>query len=331
MNKLINYFLIFMNWRLGFKKIKTLPQDISIELTNRCNFRCSYCINSDEVYLNAVKYQVIKLSNLEKILQKVRKAKIYTKIIHFTLGGEPFLYNNLPGACELAYKYGFRNITFASNASLFSLNKFNNFYTKPDLKYNIWIDFCSDEDYFESVRGYKGSWKSILQNINEITAKCESKNLVIHVTDISSFSNLNQAELELAFTALKNMFIHKKKIKFHRRVFHNATGFLQNLNKPIKEHVSICPHPWTSLVISSKGDIVACSRDIQGKTILGNVLEEDLLENFKSDKYINFQETHRSRSLESIEACKNCDLPTDKSKLKFSHLVYTFINRLGGL
>jgi len=331
MNKFANYFLLFLNWKLDLKSIKTLPQDISIELTNKCNFKCSYCINSDEQYLKTVKYHELDLQSLKILFQRIREAKINTNIIHFTLGGEPFLYHELSQSCKLAYNNGFKNITFASNASLFDLNKFTDLYTADDLSYNIWIDFCASEDYFESVRGYKGSWKTILHNINKITAKCKDKNLTIHITDISSFSNLDKACLDNAFQNLKNIFDHNEKIKFHRRVFHNATGFLNNINKPSNEKRSTCPHPWSSLVINSRGNIVACSRDIQGKTILGNLLKDDLLKILKSSEYVQFQELHRSRSLESIVACRNCDLPTDNSKLKFSHLVYTFLNRLSGL
>nr|HPM03334.1 SPASM domain-containing protein [Candidatus Cloacimonadota bacterium] len=174
------------------------------------------------------------------------------------------------------------------------------------------------------------SWKTIKQNIDSILNSKIEKKVSIHITDIMNFTNSNPDLIKQSHEKLKNLFCRSDKLFFHKRVFHNATGHLSlNKKKSIKQH--ICPHPWASLVIASNGDIVACSRDIMHKTTLGNVFNMSITDIFQSSHYQNFREFHRHQKLDSLKACKNCDLPNDSGKMNFKHFIYTFINRLGGL
>ena len=55
MRKFLNYGRVFYHWRLKRStRLPYLPEDISIELTNTCNFRCAFCPQSDPEHFNIV-------------------------------------------------------------------------------------------------------------------------------------------------------------------------------------------------------------------------------------------------------------------------------------
>ncbi len=325
---LFHYFKLFLSWKTGILSRSIIPEDLSIELSNQCNFLCKFCVHSDESYQKTFQYHEISIDQLDLIFQRIRSAGIKTKVIHFNLGGEPFLYPNCNKAFSTAYQHGFRNIIFSSNGSLLSNEAYQSLFYKDDLYYDVWIDFCADAQYFETVRGFPGSWALIKNNVMEILCQSNNPHLKLHMTDITSFQHNDKEYLKHQFEKLKQLFQSLDHISFHQRVFHNATGFLKS-NKAVSKNRKICPHPWASLVIAANGDIVSCSRDITHKTVLGNLLNDDLLKIIKSTNYQNFRKQHRRKDLSQISACKDCDLPFDKNKMNVKHYMNTFLYRLG--
>lgn len=51
-----------------------------------------------------------------------------------------------------------------------------------------------------------------------------------------------------------------------------------------------CPFPWQYLVVQWNGDVVACCRDYNGQTVMGNVMETELKELWNGQAYARFRE-----------------------------------------
>ena len=80
--------------------------------------------------------------------------------------------------------------------------------------------------------------------------------------------------------------------------------------------------------MASNGDVVACSRDLERKTVLGNLLRQSLPEIWNGEPMQalrrNLRDHHPGRS----GACANCDLPYDGSKYTVRNLINTAAGRL---
>jgi len=90
----------------------------------------------------------------------------------------------------------------------------------------------------------------------------------------------------------------------------------------------VCPYPWYSMSIASNGDVVACCRDLEHQSVMGNLFEQSLAEIWNGKA---FQEMRRDLAAERPDrqsACAGCDMPWDDSKFSMENLVATARNRL---
>jgi radical SAM protein with 4Fe4S-binding SPASM domain len=83
------------------------------------------------------------------------------------------------------------------------------------------------------------------------------------------------------------------------------------------------------MVIASNGDVVACCRDLQHKTVLGNLFEQELVDIWNSEEYQNLRTALVEKDPDRMSACQGRDLPYDADKFRVAHLAKTAVNRLG--
>jgi radical SAM protein with 4Fe4S-binding SPASM domain len=333
MLKTLGYIRALYAWRIQRStEVGYAPQDISVELTNTCNFRCSFCPQSDPEHTKIVPRSALSPDRADIILAKLREGGVTTDVIHWTLDGEPFVNKQIDEISGLAIKRGWRHFIFATNG----------FYCTPDrlakmpagASYQLCIDFCADKAMFEKHRGTPNSWEKVKGNIDYILGSKTLDHISLQITDISSFSVSDRNELVQRFAALKACFPTSPRIKIKSRVFHNATGHVEGILESKKGKApayNLCPYPWTSFVVASNGDVVACCRDLQHKTVLGNLFNEDLKSIWNGGKFKTFRKALADQDPQAIRACANCDMPYDQSKFTINHIVRTGLNRLGVL
>lgn len=334
MKKVFNYLRILYAWKVKKSLINNyVPEDISIELTNTCNFSCSFCPHSDPKHFDIVSRSSLDPKRANILLAKLREGKVKTDVIHWTLDGEPFANKEIDQICSSAIRHGWRHFIFATNGFFCTPDNLKKLPTNNQCAtYTLCIDYCADKELFEKHRGTPGSWKQIKENILQILRDEHMSHISLKITDISSFSIYDVNDLKDRFTSLKNMFPNSNRIKFSSRIFHNATGFVSGIleKKTMKNNkYNLCPYPWTSMVIASNGDVVACCRDLQHKTVLGNLFNEDLASIWNGPKYQTLRQGLATKNTQGIKACANCDLPYDKGKFTFRHILKTGLSRLG--
>jgi len=329
MSKLLKYMKVYYHWMIKKNiELNYLPEDISIEVTNTCNFKCHFCPQSNPDHFKIVQRNHLKPDQAEILLRKLREGGIKTNVIHWTLDGEPFINKKFHEINKVGHQYGFNNVIFSTNGTFATRERLLEFPNGNGSKYTLCIDFCDDEEYFETVRGQDGSWKTIKQNIEGILAEPKLSHVHITITDISSYKFTDPEDLKRRFRNLQNLFPPSKNLDFATRVFHNATGFVKNLFKKKSDKYHLCPYPWTSLVIASNGNVVACCRDLEHKTVLGNLFTQDLLEIWNGEKYKKMRQLLVDKNLDGITACQGCDLPYDDSKFSMRQMVKTAFGRL---
>lgn len=334
MRKILSYARILYDWKVRKSTTNNyVPEDISIELTNTCNFKCSFCPHSDPKHFEVVSRSTLSPEQAKVLLAKLREGGVKTNVIHWTLDGEPFTNIKIDEICSLAIQYGWRHFIFSTNGYFCTQERAEKLpINNKNVTYTFCIDFCADKELFERHRGTPDSWDKVKDNILQILNNKRLNHISLKITDISSFTIINSVDLRIRLLMLKNMFPKSDRLHVTSRIFHNATGFVSGIleeKKKQNKKYNLCPHPWTSMVIASNGDVVVCTRDLQHKTILGNLFNEDLASIWNGQKFQNFRKALANRNPQAIKACENCDLPHDQGKFTIRHILKTGIYRLG--
>ena len=71
--------------------VPELPQIISIETTNRCNFSCAYCPQSRPDHFANNAPGALSPDRAETLLRRIREAGVRSEMMSWTLDGEPFM------------------------------------------------------------------------------------------------------------------------------------------------------------------------------------------------------------------------------------------------
>lgn len=318
---------IFYHWAVRRSRVLPyLPQEISIEPTNRCNFTCSFCPQSNPDHFAQIPADALGFEGVETLLKKLRSSGVKGNLLHWTLDGEPFMNKNFHEHLRIARDYGFNSFHFATNAMLLTPERLRQL-PRRGVKISMTPDFCSDPGYFEEVRGTSGSWQVVLDNLRSALADDELDHIEFKVTDISSFGISDPAELDRRFEALKALFRPSPRVTFHRRVFHNASGTKESRLSSRKNY-RLCPYPWYTMFIAHNGDAVACCRDLEHQTVLGNLFEEDLEDIWNGEKYQALRRDLVEQHPERQAACKGCDMPYDREKFTLGNFTKTAIHRM---
>lgn len=328
--KLYQFGRMFYHWRIrGSEVIPYHPTEISLELTNRCNFKCAFCPQSDPKHFDRVPATAVTPEQAGRIFEKLRKGGIRTSVIHWTLDGEPFMNKRFHEVVAMAVSHGFDTHHFATNGFFVTPERLHEFPSKGQ-RYYLTPDFCSDEEYFETYRGTPGSWRQVLENLRGCLNDPTLSHFHFKMHDITSYKIHDPAEQERRFEALKALFPESERLTIHRRVFHNATGHLPiaDEKRTASRTYHLCPYPWFSFMIASNGDVVACCRDLEHKTVLGNLFEQEFEEIWNGDKYRALRRDLVNRQPDKQAACVGCDMPYDTEKFSLGHLAKTAVHRM---
>ncbi|MDD5216864.1 MAG: radical SAM/SPASM domain-containing protein [Candidatus Omnitrophica bacterium] len=326
--KILRYGRIFIDWKiLRTQMLNYLPEDVSIEVTNNCNFKCHFCPQSKQDHFSIRKRAYLSPEQAKVLIAKLRKGGIRTSVMHWTLDGEPFLNPKFSEICKIAQEYNFTNQIFSTNGFFLTLKTVRSLPQSRGGRYTFCVDFCSDKKLFESWRGTRGAWEMIINNINQIMKAEDLGHIKIKMTDISNYEIQDPRELSERLYRLKSMFRSDKVVVSGFRTFHNMTGSVSAMSTERPKHYHLCPYPWLSLVIASNGEVVACCRDLEHKTIMGNLFEQELQEIWNGEKYQQLRMDLAERKPYKINACKDCDMPYSHSKFTVHNVIKTMRSR----
>lgn len=286
------------------------------EITNACNYGCSYCIFSSTG----------RKAENELSLDKIKETLLQLKKLNFNYikytGGEPFLREDMIDILLYTKEIGME-CDISTNASFFTEDLVEKL-TKIDLEMlHISLDGFNKESH-EIVRGKK-TFEPTIKGINLLKDKNKYIRIgyVIHehnennLKDIVELcENLNASEV--IFSLMEpvgrmkesSKFLAKKSIQQLRSeldLIKNNYKIKVNYNLPINEnsvviHESInknslndntCPGGTQFLFINSSGDVSPCTwiTEKSPQFILGSLYNNSLNEILNSDKFNMFSNT----------------------------------------
>ncbi|MFT5113780.1 MAG: cyclic pyranopterin phosphate synthase [Parasphingorhabdus sp.] len=144
--------------------------DLRISITDRCNFRCVYCMPKSKFGRNYKFLPRKELLSYEEIVQ-VSKAFIALGVEKIRVtGGEPLLRSDITELLgSLSQLDGLKDLSLTTNASLVSPEKARALRDAGLMRVNISLDSLNDED-FERINDVGCSVSRVLKGIDALDA-----------------------------------------------------------------------------------------------------------------------------------------------------------------
>ena len=138
-------------------------KDLRISVTDRCNFRCGYCMPKEKKYQFLAQKQILTFDEISRLAQLF--AQLGTSKIRIT-GGEPLLRMNLPDLVnQISLIEGIKDIAMTTNGYLLH-KSIRALYHAGLNRVTISLD-AIDPNLYKSMSGTGMSIKPVLDGIDE--------------------------------------------------------------------------------------------------------------------------------------------------------------------
>ena len=212
------------HWLNNQDKKKIIPQQVDIDLTNKCNQDCYYCISRDFREREKSQYSI---PDYMELIEKLDSWRAHTPnsfgtlyAITFAGGGEPTLIKNYEKVIEKAIDCGFL-VSLTTNGV--RLNHLIENISTDKLKHMNWIGIdidAYDENTYETIRRSKnkGMFDKVVKNA---TILCDN-DINVDFKILADIHNTSKTQIEGMFKLGEKVGI---RMIYYRPVILNNTAF----------------------------------------------------------------------------------------------------------
>lgn len=173
------------SYKLNMLKPLNAPFHFGIESTNWCNFKCSFCPQSNLDHKNMRKSGYLSEERFKLFIDKIKEIKSGNSNISLCLDGEPLMNKSFTSLIRISNENGLFP-RFSSNGRLLTEDIAN---ILSSYRFLASIDFSSEAEIFDSIRGGKGDFKIVLENLRVLVDKAILNHCIkLEIVDISHFS-----------------------------------------------------------------------------------------------------------------------------------------------
>ncbi len=245
---------------------------VYIEITNRCNLNCPFCVPHQRENRN------MSLKDFKHILQEIRP---FTSYIYLHVKGEPLLHPQVDEFIKLAFQEGFQ-INLTTNATLL---KEHLSITKYLRQLNISLHATNSLEIVKLAKTIKDC--IVCLRIWNIDKDIQNKKMLEEEFGITIPKQEN-------FTLGPNLFLSQKE-EFEWPST-DSSDMVQE---------KYCYGLINQIGILVDGTVVPCCLDHNGEINLGNILKEKMDDILQSERVQNIIEGfHASKPVEKL--CKHC-------------------------
>ena len=285
------------------------PRVLRIEPAAKCNLACSHCPTGTVDMVRGL----MKNETFERALAEIEENIASIKVVVFYHGGEPLLnksfYSMVSRVRELSNDLFIKTVT---NGMLLNEKNISKFLKCGLNEIEISLDGLSPTES-EEVR-VKSNSKKIIENVKQLIVARDqtASSLKINVTTTQFLRSKTEAkdpEKLIPNTPkwLRDEFSESVSYKANiaMRWPHMNVGEHYELVDADGEDKSYCDHPINTITIRSNGDIVPCCYDLTSQLLMGNIMENKLLEIFNGKKYQSLRSSIEEKNY--ISLCRNCN------------------------
>jgi len=278
------------------------PVHVDIELSNLCNYSCSFCVQGMAPKPDF--YKKKKRLDKQTVLHLLDQcATIGVKSVQFNGQDEPTLYPDLVEIIQYASTKKFDDIYFNTNGSKLTEELAQDLIGSGLTKIQISIDAFSESTYLRVRK--KKSYNKIVSNVLnlvEVRSKNFAKLPLVRVSFVINEMNKHESHEfqkfwldNVDFVAMQNLInIHSKRSK----LVENAKNIRCNM-------------PYFRMMVKSDGSVNPCCTTFGDQLGgFGNIFDEDLQSIWNSNKYRGFQEFHKNYRWHQNDVCRKCIIST---------------------
>lgn len=269
---------------------------VYVEITNNCNFGCSFCFKSDR------KKQFMSPEVFSAILFRLQP---YTRYLYLHVLGEPFLHPLLPQLLDIAFSMGFE-VNITTNGSL--LRRFSDL---PQLtkvrQFNISIHDAAENIPESQLDAYLDSVFTFSRD--------HSRNSYVSlrlwnqgVDEVTQFNSYCMDRMQKFFSVdfPDDVLRHRNTQVAPHVFFQNSARFAWpgTLKDSYSDNHS-CQALRDHIAVLVDGTVVPCCLDAGANLSLGNILVTDLQEILSSRRAISIQSGFQHH-VAVEEVCKHC-------------------------
>lgn len=289
------------------------PWSMYLELTNRCNFKCKFCPESIDNYIEKVGgIRSLDFEQFRKVCADILElGKL--KVLRFYMLGEPFLHKELPDMVAYAKENQVADrIEVTSNGSAITAKNAERI-IRSGLDYLRISIYAMEPERHRSITQSEVPPELIMNNIRRLwqLRKEDSSDLpFIYIKMINPFD----AREEQLFLETYQDFCDEIKIEPPMNWDNpDEADFLDNvygdtIDREVffKYRKEVCAFPFYTTVVHASGDVSVCGVDWDKKTVVGNIFKQSLKEIWNGEELHAFQRMHIERRKNENDACRNC-------------------------
>ena len=278
------------------KLLDQYPPYLQIEPSSTCNYRCVFCYQSDESftnksagYMGSMTFELFK-EIVDQSVGNIEFASIASR-------GEPLIARDIDKM--LKYCRGkFLGFKLNTNASLLNEKKIHGILSGGIRTVVFSADAANDEDY-ANFR-VNGSLQRVLKNIrlfNEIKEK--------HYSDLKIITRVSGVFVDEEKQSLQEMIgVWGELVDQVSFVKYNPW---ENVYDSPESNVSEpCSDLWRRMFIWFDGKANPCDTDYKSSLCVGNILDRNLSDLWRSEKYEQLRMKHLDGNRSLVNPCNQC-------------------------
>jgi len=281
---------------------KNKNYNIVIETTNLCNARCMMCPHS----IMRRKKEVMNDYVFSKVAEKLILEKINPRVFIMNGFGEPLTDSKIfERIKKLKRLFPQVPIKFYSNFNLARDSTIKKIFESGLDEINISLNGYSSKSYEETM-GLK--YGKTINNLKRLISEKNKRKSKLTIRLSMTLVKTNEQEA--------NRFVEKweklvDSVSVNR--VHTYGNAIKDVSGSYKINYNKMPYPckyiWNTIVFGVKGDIFLCCLDYDGKYIFGNVLKDNILDSFYSEKFNKIRESHKLGDIKNLPLCATCYTP----------------------
>jgi len=296
----------------------TKPSRIAIELTNRCNLNCPFCLVGMQNQQESVAHNDLtrdwgkmSLELGEKAMREGKAFGMKEVMLHFQ--GEPLMHKEFVEFVNLGRKNSLRSVVF-TNGLLLDEGRSREIIKAGLGSIRFSVDGATQEIY--KLNRVGGQFDQVHQNMADFVRIAKEEKSEINIMWQFIAMKNNEHEIPLARKMAEKIDIPFFVKTFAESLPDEATTFEEYrrvlLAKPCRDIYRVMFVYWN-------GEVVPCCYDQDGKEIMGNLNNQTVTEIWEGESYSSFRQ-HLIEVLEhpenEPELCKSCLKWTHPNRIK---------------
>ncbi|MBP2172658.1 radical SAM/SPASM domain-containing protein [Methanococcus voltae] len=293
-------------YNLKAKKLPYMPAIASIELSGKCNYKCSFCpyhSESDSI-LQKIKHEKLDMS-FEDFKHLVDNYGYLMDDVDLVGNGEPLMHPEFEKFVKYLAEKGIK-YRIITNGSLLTKKITEVFNKYPPTKITLSLYALDAERYKELTK--TGNLDIVLRNLDYFLENNKNK-----IPVVLRSMNLPMFGYDEEINKIKDRYGHWENVFFSFSVLSSLGGKvdLEQYTKDVDSHIChniYCTYPWTCVIITANTGVHICCNDADDKYNLGYLNKQSLKDIWNCDELLKIRENIANGESYKNARCVGCDI-----------------------